>query len=44
MVDNDFRIGVLLIDAPAAARKTFRADVRVIRLKNASNLATTAYA
>ena len=38
MVDNDFRIGMLLVDAPAAARKAFRADVRVVRLEDTSNL------
>lgn len=43
MIDNDLWIGVFLIDAPAAARKTFRANVRVIGLEYASDLAATAY-
>ena len=41
MVDNDFRVGILLIDASATTGEAFRTDVWVIRLENASDLATT---
>jgi hypothetical protein len=43
VIDNDLWIGMLLVDTPAAACKTFRAHVRVVGLKDASDLAATTY-
>jgi hypothetical protein len=41
MIDNDFRVGMFLVDAPAAARKAFRANIRIVGLEDASDLPAT---
>jgi hypothetical protein len=40
VIDNDFGVGILLIDAPAAACEALRADVWVVGLENAADLAS----
>lgn len=43
MIDDDLRVGMFLVDTPAASCKAFRADVWVVWCEDASDLAATAY-
>jgi hypothetical protein len=43
VIDNDLWVGMLLVDAPVATCKAFRAHVRVVGLEDAPDLAATTF-
>lgn len=43
VVDNNIRTGIFLVDASATTCKAFRADIWIIRVEDAPDLAATAY-